>query len=174
MTFYWNIARLWQNCHFFNSCLSLGLPEDFGSIANRGRGGLLALESPIICSSIKSCMKTKGDMVCFTLNNVFLIVQKHDDCAEEKDAGLLGVFFVVVFLLFFFFFFFFYCFSFFSFLFVCVVFFLRFDLQFFPPFSSIFLLFPSSFVWYEILLNYSQSVAESALIFTFCIFLGLP
>ena len=122
---------------FFTSCLSLGLPEDFGSIAKRGWGGLLALKSPIICSSIKSCMKTKGDMVCFTLNSVFLIVQKNDDCAEEKDAGLL---------VFFFFFFFFFFLLLFVVVFVCVCvcffFFLRFDLQFFPPFLLFFSFFP--------------------------------
>ena len=38
--------------------ISLGLPEDFGSVAKRGWGGYLALESHLICSSIKSCLKT--------------------------------------------------------------------------------------------------------------------
>ena len=38
-------------------------------------------------------MKTKADIVCFTLNSVFLIDQKNDDCSEEKDAH--GLFFLV-------------------------------------------------------------------------------
>ena len=105
------------------SLISLGRPEDFGSIAKRGWGGFLALKSHIICSSKKSCMKTKVDIVCFSLNSVFLIDQKkkkkkNDDCAEEKDAhGLLFVFF--------------FC-----------------DLVpiFFTSFSPVFLLFPSSFL----------------------------
>ena len=38
-------------------------------------------------------MKIKVDIGCFTLNNVFLIDPKNDDCAEEKDAhGLLFFF----------------------------------------------------------------------------------
>ena len=55
-------------------------------LLDKGVGGFLALESHIICSSKKSCMKTKVDIVCFTLNTVFLIYPKNDDCAEEKDA----------------------------------------------------------------------------------------
>ena len=73
--------------------LSLGLSEDFGSIAKKGMGGFLALESHIICSSKNSCMKTKLDIVCFTPNSVFLIDQNNDDCAEEKDAPVLLFFF---------------------------------------------------------------------------------
>ena len=46
----------------------------------------LAVESHIICSLKKSCMKTKVDIVCFTLNSVFLIDPKNDNCAEEKDV----------------------------------------------------------------------------------------
>ena len=56
-------------------CISLRFPEDFGSIG-RGWGGFIALESHIICSSNKSCMKTKEDIVCFTLNSIFLIDKK--------------------------------------------------------------------------------------------------
>ena len=51
-----------------------------------GGGGFLALKSHIICSSKKSCMKTKVDIVCFSLNSIFLIDPKNDDCAGEKDA----------------------------------------------------------------------------------------
>ena len=59
-----------------------------------GGGGFLALKSRIICSSEKSCMETKADIVCFSLNSVFLIDKENDDCAEEKDAhGLLFFFF---------------------------------------------------------------------------------
>ena len=65
-------------------CISLGLPADFGSVAKGDGGGYLALETHITCSSIKSCMKMKVNIVCFSLN------LKIDDCAEEKDAhGLL-------------------------------------------------------------------------------------
>ena len=75
--------------------ISLGLPEDFGSIAKKGvGGGFLALKSHIICSSKKSCMKIKVDIVCFSLNSIFLIDPKNDDCAEGKDAhGFLFFFF---------------------------------------------------------------------------------
>ena len=39
-------------------------------------------------------MKIKVDIVCFSLNSIFLIDPKNDDCAEEKDAhGLLFFFF---------------------------------------------------------------------------------
>ena len=62
---------------------SLGLPEDFGSIAKRVWGGFLTHGTHIICSSKTSCMKTKVDIVCFTLNIVFLIDPKNDGCAED-------------------------------------------------------------------------------------------
>ena len=65
-------------------------------------------------------MKTKVDTVCFTLNSVFLIDPKNDDCVEEKDAHGLLCFVVVV-----------------------VV--LRFELHFFPPFLPCFSSFPLSF-----------------------------
>ena len=62
-----------ESALFFTFCIFLGLP-DFGSIAKKGgEGGILALESQIICSLKKSCMKTKVDIVSFTLNSVFLI-----------------------------------------------------------------------------------------------------
>ena len=67
-------------------CISLGLPEDFGIVAKRGLGQYLTLESHLICSLLKSCMKTKVETVCFTLNSVFLIGPKNDHCTEEKDA----------------------------------------------------------------------------------------
>ena len=51
--------------------ISLGLREDFGSIAKKGvGGGFLALKSHIICSTKKSCVKTKADIVCFSLNRL--------------------------------------------------------------------------------------------------------
>ena len=49
-------------------------------------------ESHLICLSKASCMKTKVDIECFTLNSVFLIGPKHDDCAEEEDAHGLSLF----------------------------------------------------------------------------------
>ena len=59
-----------------------------------GGGGFLAFKSHIICASKKSCMKIKVDIVCFSLNSIFLIDPKNDDCAEEKDVhGLLLFFF---------------------------------------------------------------------------------
>ena len=71
----------------YKEAISLGLPEDFGSIAKKGVGsGFLDLKNHIICSSKKSCMETKADKVCFSLNSVFLIDPKNDDCAGEKDA----------------------------------------------------------------------------------------
>ena len=54
-------------------------------LQTREWGGCLAVGSHIICSSKKACMKTKVDIVCFTLNIVFLIDRKNDDCAAEKD-----------------------------------------------------------------------------------------
>ena len=56
-----------------------------------GGGGFLALKSHIICSFKQSCMKTKADIVCFSLNSVFLIDPENDDCVEEKDAQWLFV-----------------------------------------------------------------------------------
>ena len=57
-----------------DSTISLGLPKDFGSILKKGGGGgFLALKSHIICSSKKSCMKIKVNIMCFSLNSIFLI-----------------------------------------------------------------------------------------------------
>ena len=82
MKFYWNIASLWQNRHFFHI---LRTARGFWKYCKkRGGGRFLALKSHIICSSKKSCMKTKVDIVCFTVNSVFLIDPKNDDCTEEK------------------------------------------------------------------------------------------
>ena len=49
-----------------------------------GGGGLLALKSHIICSSKKSCMKTKVDIVCFSLSSLFLIDPKMTTAQRKK------------------------------------------------------------------------------------------
>ena len=59
----------------------------------QGGGGYLVIESHLICSSIKSCMKTKVDIGCFILNSVFLTGPKDEDCAEEKGVHGLPFFF---------------------------------------------------------------------------------
>ena len=86
--------------------ISLGLPEEFGSIAKKGVGvDFLALKSHI-CSSKKSCMKTKVDIVCFSLNSVFLIDPKKWRLRKGKRCtGFFFFFFAIwsqiLFLLFF-------------------------------------------------------------------------
>ena len=52
-----------------------------------GGGGYFALESHPMCSSIISYMKTKVDIVGFTLKSV-----KNDDCAEENNTHCFFVF----------------------------------------------------------------------------------
>ena len=67
----------WTDIFFSPSLpMSLGLSDDFGSIAKMVVGGFLALKSHIICSSKKSCMKTNVDIVCFSIKSVFLIDPK--------------------------------------------------------------------------------------------------
>ena len=54
--------------------ISLGLPEDCVRVAKRdGVDIYIALESNLICLSVISYMKTKVDIVSFTVNNVLLI-----------------------------------------------------------------------------------------------------
>ena len=53
-------------------------------LQRRGRGGYLALESHIICSSIRSCMESKVDVVCYTLNSIFLIGPKMMTAQRKK------------------------------------------------------------------------------------------
>ena len=62
-----------------------------------GGGGFLALKSHTIYSTKRSCLETKADIVCFSLNSVFLFDPKNDDCAEEKDAHRLLFFFFLFF-----------------------------------------------------------------------------
>ena len=88
----------------------------------RGGGGCLALKSHIICSSKKSCVETKADIVCFSLNNVFLIDPKMTTTQRKKVRT-----------------------DFFFFLFFCDFFFFAIWSPIFSSFSSLFLLFPSSF-----------------------------
>ena len=64
--------------------ISLGLSEDFGSIAKRGRGRFLAHRSHIICSSKTSCTKRKVSIVCFTLNSIFLIDKRMTTAQRKK------------------------------------------------------------------------------------------
>ena len=47
-------------------------------------GGLLALKSHIICSSKKSCLKRKVDIVCFSLSSLFLIDPKMTTAQRKK------------------------------------------------------------------------------------------
>ena len=75
----------------------------FWKHCKKGVGWILALESHTFCSSKNILHENKFlglglglvDIVCFTLNSVFLIDLKNNDCAEEKDAH--GSFFLLLF-----------------------------------------------------------------------------
>ena len=107
-----------HNCLYDCCTHILRTARGFWRYCKKGGGdGFLALKSHIICSSKKSCMKTKADIVCFSLNSVFLIEKKKRTTAQRKKMRTDFFFF----------------------------FFLRFGYQSFPPSLLFFSSFPLPF-----------------------------